>query len=149
MSRRPLFCVKFKLNANLSKNENATGDATYAGAVCAPRSESPACVRFPFNWTRATKSLLRKSTDPLGSGVWEFSLPPSYNPPSTAGRNSERPALAPFLRQKFWVAPLCARNFKRLKNREDKSDFDDFRTKLIAPTQTFISKIFVSTKFVG
>ena len=30
--------------------------------------------------------VLYQSTEPLGSGVWEFSLPPSYNPPSTAGR---------------------------------------------------------------
>ena len=27
-----------------------------------------------------------KSTDPLGSGVWEFILPPSYNPPSTVAQ---------------------------------------------------------------
>ena len=36
-----------------------------------------------------------KSTDPLGSGVWEFILPPSYNPPSTAGRK----------RRLSWVCP--------------------------------------------
>ena len=33
---------------------------------------------------------MQKSSDPLGSGVWEFSLPPSYNPHSTAGRKSVR-----------------------------------------------------------
>ena len=31
-----------------------------------------------------------RSTDPSGSGVWEFSLPPSYNPPSTSGRKLVR-----------------------------------------------------------
>ena len=33
-------------------------------------------------------------------------------------------------------------NFKRLKNREDSFDFDDFWTKLIAPTRTFFFEIF-------
>ena len=38
-------------------------------------------------------------------------------------------------------------NFKRLKNREDSSDFDDFCRKTIAAAQTFFSKIFAPPKF--
>ena len=43
----------------------------------------------------------------------------------------------------------CVRstNFKRLKNREDSSDFDDFWTESIATTRTFFSKIFAPPKF--
>ena len=44
----------------------------------------------------------------------------------------------------------CVRstNFKRLKNREDSSDFDDFFwTESIATTRTFISNIFAPPKF--
>ena len=38
------------------------------------------------------------------------------------------------------VLVLVVRNFKRPKNREDSSDFDDFWTKSIATTQTFFRK---------
>ena len=37
-------------------------------------------------------------------------------------------------------------NFKRLKNREDSSDLDDFWTKSIAPTQSKFRKIFAPSK---
>ena len=37
-------------------------------------------------------------------------------------------------------------NFKRLKNREDSSDFDDFLTESIVTTRTFFSKIFAPQK---
>ena len=36
--------------------------------------------------------------------------------------------------------------FKRPKNREDNSDFDDFLTESIAATQTFFSEIFARPK---
>ena len=36
--------------------------------------------------------------------------------------------------------------FKRLKNREDGSDFDDFWTESIASAQIFVSQIFARTK---
>ena len=39
-------------------------------------------------------------------------------------------------------------NFKRLKNREDSFDLDDFWTKSIAPTRSKFSKIFASPKYV-
>ena len=39
--------------------------------------------------------------------------------------------------------------FKRLKNREDGSDFDDFWAKSIASTQIFFSQIFARTKILA
>ena len=44
--------------------------------------------------------------------------------------------------------PKIAKIFKRPKNREDGSDFDDFLMKSIATTQTFFSKIFASPKIL-
>ena len=38
-------------------------------------------------------------------------------------------------------------NFKRLKNREDGSDFHDFWTELIASIRSIFSKLFASPNF--
>ena len=48
-----------------------------------------------------------------------------------------------------WIRPKVASEFstfKRLKNRQDGSDFDDFWTESIASAQTFFSQIFARTK---
>ena len=109
-------------------------------------------VSILFLWNSLVPSFInlfgklfsRKSTDPLGSGVWEFTLPPSYSPPSTVGRK-------PWPSMIFWgggaQAHKSSKNFKQPKNREDSSDLDKNLTESIATMKTIISKIFFLAVF--
>ena len=47
------------------------------------------------------------------------------------------------------IKPKIAKIFKRLKNREDGSDFDDFYTKSSVSTQRTFSKFFELTKSIS
>ena len=75
---------KKKRKKHWKKNPPAS-DPSRPGA---PLPQTPSLINIAFapNTTSSASKRFPSSTDPLGSGVWEFSLPPSYSPPSTAGR---------------------------------------------------------------
>ena len=73
-----IFFWEFKLNANSNENKNATGEATYGGALRAPLAGSPARVfAFVFVLIYVSFKLLKKAHSPP---------PPPPTPPSPCSR---------------------------------------------------------------
>ena len=83
-----LKCVFPKFEAERRHPWRVNGRSKFAKKIeiCKVVLHSVLRVLLQYPKCSLHKMLAPKSTDPLGSGVWEFSLPPSYNPPSTAGR---------------------------------------------------------------